>query len=135
MEGLYIEKTKSTPAIQFNAEDHKLRIEGQSYPENAFKFYEPVFAWLDKYLPQIEQEVILEIYFHMPYINTSSSKCVMMLLEKLESAHQAGKRVVVRWYYEVENDTALECAEEFKEDLVLPFEITPVEETDAQAEQ
>ena len=127
MKGLYIEKTKSTPEIQFDAHSCKLRIEGQSYPENAFKFYEPVFAWLDEHLRQIEQEVVLEIFFHMPYINTSSSKCVMMLLEKLDNAYKDGRKVAVRWSYDVENETALECAEEFKEDLSVPFEINPVE--------
>jgi hypothetical protein len=128
MKSLLIEKTKSTPEIQFDLESYKLRIEGQSYPENAFKFYEPVLAWLDNHLRQIEQEVVLEIYFHMPYINTSSSKCVMMLLDKLENAYQEGQKIAVRWYYDIENETALECAEEFKEDLSIPFAITPVEE-------
>ncbi|SDF57999.1 DUF1987 domain-containing protein [Sporomusa acidovorans] len=128
MQDLYIEKTKSTPEIQFNAQNHKLRIEGQSYPENAFKFYEPVFHWVDRYLQQFEQEVVLEIYFYMPYINTSSSKCIMMLLEKLEDAHQDGQKATVRWYYDEENEMALECAEEFKEDLTIPFEICPVAE-------
>lgn len=128
MESLYIEKTKSTPEILFDSSNSKLRIEGQSYPENAFKFYEPIFNWIDSYLKELDQEVILEIYFHMPYINTSSSKCMMMLLEKLEEAYKEGKKVAVRWYYDIENDTALECAEEFKEDLIIPFEISPVEE-------
>lgn len=127
MESLFIEKTKSTPEIHFDVNSCKLRIEGQSYPENAFKFYEPLFDWLDKYLRR-EQPVVIEIYFHMPYINTSSSKCVMMLLEKLEEAYNAGKKVLIHWYYDAENEMALECAEEFKEDLVLPFEISPVEE-------
>ncbi|MDF2569527.1 MAG: hypothetical protein K0R55_1131 [Sporomusa sp.] len=131
MDCLYINKTKSTPEIQFDPQKYKLRIEGQSYPENAFKFYEPLFAWLDEYLQQLEQEAVLEIYFHMPYINTSSSKCIMMLLEKLENAYHAGKKVAVRWYYDLENEIALECAEEFKEDLVLPFEISPVEDVHA----
>ena len=128
MNVLFIEKTKSTPEIQFDLQNQLLRIEGQSYPENAFKFYEPVFSWLDSHLREFKQEVVLEIYFHMPYINTSSSKCVMMLLEKLENAYQKGQKISVRWYYDVENETALECAEEFKEDLTVPFAISPVEE-------
>lgn len=130
MDGLYIDKTKSTPKIQFDPQNCLLLIEGQSYPENAFKFYEPIFSWLDGYLRQLEQETVLEMYFHMPYINTSSSKCIMMLLEKLESAFHNGKKVSVRWYYDEENDVALECAEEFKEDLELPFEISPREDVD-----
>lgn len=126
MDALFIEKTKSTPKIEFDPQGHKLRIEGQSYPENAFKFYEPILGWLDKYLEQLQQEAVLEIYFHMPYINTSSSKCMMMLLENLEEAHQMGKKVAIRWYYDRDNEPALECAEEFKEDLTIPFEISPL---------
>ncbi len=127
MESLFIEKTKSTPEISFDAGKSKLQITGQSYPENAFKFYEPVLKWLDVYLDELEQEIVLELYFNMPYINTSSTKCIMMLMEKLDDAHQSGKNVTIRWYYDLGNETALECAEEFKEDLTLPFEITPVE--------
>ncbi|CQR73633.1 hypothetical protein SOV_31300 [Sporomusa ovata DSM 2662] len=126
MDGLIIEQTKSTPKVVLDPQNAKLSIEGQSYPENAFKFYEPIFSWLDKYLDQLQQDVVLEIYFHMPYINTSSSKCMMMLFEKLEEAHEAGKKVTIRWYYDQENEIALECAEEFKEDLGLPFEIIPL---------
>lgn len=128
MDILYIEQTKSTPEIRFDPTNCKLRIEGQSYPENAFRFYEPILAWVDDYLAVMEQEVVLEIYFHMPYINTSSSKCMMMLLEKLEDAYHAGKKVSIRWYYDKENETALECAEEFKEDLTVPFAISPLED-------
>jgi len=128
MEFLYIEKTKSTPKVVFDPDDSKLRIEGQSYPENAFKFYEPVLNWMEEYLSQLETQVVLEIYFHMPYINTSSSKCMMMLLEKLEDAYLTGKKVSVRWLYDRENETALECAEEFREDLTMPFAINPLED-------
>lgn len=126
MEDLFIEQTKSTPKVSFDARNAKLSIEGQSYPENAFKFYEPIFVWLNEYLEQLQQNAVLEIYFHMPYINTSSSKCMMMLFEKLEEAYEVGKTVTIRWYYDKENEIALECAEEFKEDLSLPFEIIPL---------
>ena len=129
MEALVIEQTKSTPAINFDPVANLLSIKGQSYPENSFKFYEPVFAWLDEYLSQVEQQVTARINFHMPYVNTSSSKCLMMLLEKLENAHQNGKQVGVLWYYDPENETALECAEDFKEDLTLPFDLQPLEES------
>ena len=128
MQELRLEKTKSTPGVRFDAQNNKLYIEGQSYPENAFKFYEPIFAWLDAHLQDNNQGLSLELYFYMPYINTSSSKCIMMLLEKLESAYQRGQQVSVRWYYDEENEMALECAEEFKEDLGLKFDIRPVEE-------
>ena len=127
MEVLHIEGTKSTPEIRFDPQNNKFSITGQSYPENAFKVYEPAFVWMDAYLKTLEQEVVVELYFHMPYINTSSSKCIMMFLEKLDEAHQAGKKIMIRWFYDKENEMALECAEEFQEDLLLPFEINPLE--------
>ena len=128
MRELYIEKTKSTPEVRFDTQNNKLVIDGQSYPENAFKFYEPIFTWLEEYLQDARQGVVLEFYYYMPYINTSSSKCIMMLLEKLENAHKRGQAVSVRWYYDAENEMALECAEEFKEDLTLPFQISSAAE-------
>lgn len=126
MDTLRIEQTKSTPLVVFDSATNTLQIEGQSYPENAFKFYEPVFLWLEEKLDAIGG-MTLSIYIHMPYVNTSSSKCMMMLLEKLEQAHQSGKKVGICWYYDPDNEMALECAEEFSEDLTLPFEILPAE--------
>lgn len=130
MDKLNIECTKSTPEIRFDAEHHKLMIRGQSYPENAFKFYEPILKWIDDYLAEIQggSDVVLELQLQLPYMNTSSTKCFFMLLEKLEEAYQSGMKVAVRWYYNVDNDSELECAEEFKEDLKLPFDIIPKKE-------
>ncbi|MHC1762378.1 MAG: DUF1987 domain-containing protein [Negativicutes bacterium] len=129
MELLYIEPAKSTPEIHFDPVKNELRIKGQSYPENSFKFYEPVFAWLDEYLKQVTDEVTVALHFHMPYINTSSTKCLMMILEKLEDAFQAGKKVSVIWYYDADNETSLECAEDFREDMKIPFELRSMGET------
>lgn len=126
MEVLNIVKTKSTPEVLFDPVKQKLRIEGQSYPENAFKFYEPIMDWLDGYLQELDKQAVLEIYFHMPYINTSSSKCIMMILDKLEEAYALGKQVSIIWFYDQDNTVAIECAEEFKEDLTIPFSISPI---------
>jgi hypothetical protein len=126
MEKLHIQSTKSTPEIIFDSKDHSLSIKGQSYPENSFKFYEPIFQWLDEYLQMLTHEKV-QVNFNLPYINTSSSKCIMMLLEKLDQAHLDGKSLELNWYYSADNDSELECAEEFKEDMSLPFHILPLE--------
>jgi hypothetical protein len=123
MNKLYIEQTKSTPEIDFNPEDNILKIKGQSYPENAFKFYEPLFKWIDEFLEESRGEIAIEINFKMPYINSSSLKCIMMLLDKFEEAYSKGKNVAINWHYDPENESSLECAEEFKDDLTLPFNL------------
>lgn len=122
---IQIEGTRSTPEVRFDPERHILAIRGQSYPENAFAFYEPLLKWLDEYLAELTAETTVEIELQLPYINTTSTKCFLMFLEKLDEAFKEGKRVSVRWLYDEENESELECAEEFKEDLDLPFEIVP----------
>lgn len=127
MNNLYIEGTKSTPTVRLDFEKNMLFLQGQSYPENAFKFYEPIFQWVDEYLEKLDSVVLVQIDFNLPYINTSSSKCIMMLLEKLDKAYESGKKLSLKWYYDEDNESELECAEEFKEDLNLPFTILPRE--------
>jgi hypothetical protein len=126
MEKLFIDQTKSTPQIDFDPETNELRLKGQSYPENAFKFYEPVLKWVDEYLTLAEGEIQIDLEFEMPYINTSSAKCIMMLLDRFETAHSRGKTISINWYYDDDNESSLECAEEFREDVSLPFNIIPV---------
>ncbi|MEF3306109.1 DUF1987 domain-containing protein [Paenibacillus sp. GYB003] len=128
MQPYTIAGTKSSPAVDFNPADNVLTLIGQSYPENAFKFYEPILEWLDDYLAQLSPEDEAVARFQIPYMNTSSTKCLMMLLEKLDGAYAQGKRVAVRWSCNPENEGEFECAEELKEDLSLPFDIIALED-------
>ena len=123
MQRYFIGSTKSSPTVDFDPAANLLSLVGQSYPENAFKFYEPILEWVDRYLIQLppEDEAILE--FQMPYMNTSSTKCLMMLLDKFDSAYSQGKRVAVRWMCNADNESEYDCAEELNEDLRLPFDI------------
>ena len=128
MENLILEPTKSTPLVRFDAGAHSLEIKGESYPENAAKFYSPLFKWLDDYLEAKggeQTEVNLEII----YFNSSSSKALMNFFDRLEEAAQAGKNIVVNWRYHEENETAQECGEEFMEDLeALNFNMVEIME-------
>lgn len=128
METIFIEGTKSTPEVHLDPEKNIIQLRGQSYPENAFKFFEPIFDWLDQYLEELQEEAVVIVDFFLPYINTASSKCIMMFLEKCDEAFLSGKKVTLNWYYHPENESELECAEEFVEDISLPFQIIPREE-------
>ncbi|MCF8038636.1 MAG: DUF1987 domain-containing protein [Desulfohalobiaceae bacterium] len=116
MEPYIREKTKSTPLIQFDPENHYLELKGESYPENSSKFYTPMLEWLEKYLSGVSQESI-RADIELIYFNSSSSKVFMNFFDMLEDAAQNGVTVVVNWKYHVDNDSALECGEEFYEDM------------------
>lgn len=123
LQAINLEATRSTPEIRFDPASNRLSINGQSYPENAFAFYQPLLKWIDDYFEQLAPETEISVELQLPYINTTSTKCLLMLLEKLEEAYEGGTRVAVRWLYDEDNESELECAEEFKEDLTLPFRI------------
>ncbi len=121
MKSVFIEATKSSPEIDFNLETNTLKISGQSYPENAMKFYNPIFIWLDEYLKDIKEEVLVEI--KIIYLNTSSSKCMFDIFEKLNNAYLNGVLIKLYWYYKDGNRNMMECGEELVEDVDFPFEI------------
>ncbi|WP_274362797.1 DUF1987 domain-containing protein [Paenibacillus thermotolerans] len=130
MDKLFIPGTKSTPEVDFNPETMTLSLKGQSYPENSFKFYEPVMEWVDLFFANAGGGEV-SIRFSLPYINTSSSKCIMTLLEKFDLYFADGQKLHLYWYYNKENESELECAEEFKEDLSFPFDVIPKEEEES----
>ncbi len=119
MENLYIEKTKATPTVNFDAVSGVLEISGESYPENSMKFYQPVFSWLQQYLSETDSPIVFN--FKLDYFNTSSSKCILNILEMLEDSHSKGRKIDLNWYYQEEDDDMLENGQEFAEDMSLQF--------------
>lgn len=126
MKNFSIPGTNSTPEIHLDAEKNLMEISGESYPENSFEFYAPVIKWIRDYVKEASGFVQMNI--NLVYLNTSSTRCLIEILDELEKAFQNGKNIKVTWFYEEGNDRAAETAEEFKEDLTIPFQIVPVKE-------
>lgn len=116
MEAFVRDKTKSTPWINFDPQQGYLQLQGESYPENSAKFYSPMLEWLETYLQQTDNTPI-HVDVELIYFNSSSSKILMNFFDMLEEAAQKGIPVTVYWKYHEDNDTALECGEEFQEDM------------------
>jgi SiaC family regulatory phosphoprotein len=116
MQNLEIPATARTPAVLFDFGQHQLKIKGESYPEDVTEFYGPVFSALDTYLANLgEGQCCFD--FELIYLNSSSAKAIMMLMDKLDLAASKGATVDVYWHYDKEDDTMQELGEEFGEDL------------------
>lgn len=129
MEPIHHEATLSTPTIHFDPAQQRLHISGESYPENAIAFYEPLINSIAEYLNQ--PAAALTIKLNVRYLNTSSVKSLMDIFDIAEEAHCKGQAVVVYWYHDAEDDRSLQIAEEFSEDLTLPFHTAVVGDGDA----
>jgi hypothetical protein len=121
---LDIAATTSSPQVLADPDQGLISLAGESYPENSFEFFRPLGEWVTAFLARDSRPLTLET--RLTYLNTSSIKCLIDLLDELEEAHLGSRVVAMNWYYNVEDDRALELAEEFKEDLSLPFRIIPL---------
>ena len=120
-----IQPTKSTPEVIFDAEEGLLMISGESYPENSFEFYAPIIGWVKKSL-SVSEKLFLSI--NVSYMNSSSTKCILDLLDLFEEAHRKGVKVSIIWNYDKENPRSFDLAEEFQEEVTLPFSIVAFNE-------
>lgn len=121
MNSLYFAKTSKTPEITFDPKNEVFEIVGRSIPENSVEFYRPVMEWLDAY--QKEPDDYLYLIVKLEYFNTSSSKCLIDIFRKLEKMHNNGQQVLIKWYFEEEDEDMKESGEDFKDILKVPVEM------------
>jgi hypothetical protein len=126
MTDIHLTATQATPAViattsSSTSDGGLLEMSGDSYPENSFEFFTPIFKWVEAFFENSEDPLRVEL--HLLYLNTSSVKAMMDIFDLIEEAFNAGKKASVKWYYDSDNERIAELAEEFKEDCSFPFEI------------
>lgn len=121
MDKYYVEKTKYTPRIDFSPEACSLRIEGDSYPENALETYQPLLEKIEEYFTEPCSKLEIELY--VDYLNTSSSKIMTDLIFKLQSFHEQGHKIALTWFYPAEDIDCKETCDMFLEDVKFPAKI------------
>jgi len=126
MDPLIIEESIKTPTISFDSSSGVLEIKGKSIPENSLEFYKPIFDWLDKYSGNPASQT--EFRVQLEYFNTSSSKCLLDLFRKLESAAVSGaSKVKVSWFYEADDEDMMEAGDDYQALVKIPFELIKVD--------
>ena len=121
MENIVIQPSQKTPTIHFNGSTGILEIAGRSIPENSVEFYRPVLEWLDVYNTSPAEST--EFVFKLEYFNTSSSKCILDIFRKLETVAKAGSKIVIKWYFDEDDEDMQESGEDFQEIIKIPFEM------------
>lgn len=120
---LYIKETEITPLVEFDSAQDTFRIVGKSLPEDVKNFYSPVIHWLDEYSKKPNPRTHLIVDFE--YFNTSSSKMILIILNKIKDIYRSGKDVLVTWVFPQFDAEIEDAGEEFAELLNIPFEFIP----------
>ncbi len=114
MNSLRILETKRTPAINFDPSRGRLDISGyRSMPEVSSKFYQPVMDWIQEYAQQPPADKTV-ISFKLEYFNTSSGKCFVEILKKLDQLAGGGHPVYMKWYYEEDDEDMCQSGDDLE---------------------
>ncbi len=94
-----------TPKVNLNVQTGICEISGESFLENTVEFYQPIIDWLKVYTTEIERPIAMII--KLTYYNTSTSRCLLDILNILKEYEDNDGEVVVNWHYD-ENDIDME---------------------------
>lgn len=126
MDILSIKGTSQYPEVRFDARIGLLEFSGNSLPEDAKGFYEPLFDWINNYLEMPKEETTLS--FKMIYYNTPSSKIIFQILKKFELVHNQSSKVKVLWQYPDDDIDMKYAGIDYSESIKVPFEFIEYKE-------
>jgi hypothetical protein len=115
------EKRADTPQVIFSPETEEFLIKGRSLPENAEEFYMPLLNWMEEYISMLPEQ--LHLVIELEYFNSSSVKQVLNLLILLENLIVEGKKVLIIWSYDEEDELMEMKGRELQSILNLPFKL------------
>jgi hypothetical protein len=121
MEKLVIqEELKNCPGITYYPDDNLLELTGRSIPENP----ELIFRKLDEWIvTHFDKNQALSVNIKLEYINSGSSKYLYEILKKLTVHANSGKKVVLKWLYEEDDEAMLELGEHYRDTAGIPLVI------------
>ena len=59
----------------------------------------------------------------LDYFNTSSSKCILDILKRVDKIDDAGHDVLIKWYFDESDEDMMESGEDYMDLLEAPFEL------------
>jgi len=121
MEKLIINNQRGDiPKITLDKEANVFEICGKSLPENAVEFYSPVIKWIKEYVQNPNPETIFTI--NLDYFNSSSLKKIFEILMKLKHLTTIDKKIIVKWYYDENDDVMYKRSLDIQAVLNIPIE-------------
>ncbi|TAL62882.1 MAG: DUF1987 domain-containing protein [Bacteroidetes bacterium] len=120
MQPFRIEATDDSPKIILDDQNHVFLFEGESRPQHAFKFFQPVIQWLEEYgkilfwqKEHFGKNRRMTFQFKLSYFNSTSAKFIGDILSILDNFCKEGYEVRVKWFYHKEDSDMKESAEEY----------------------
>jgi len=118
MNDLIIEPRDKTPGIDFSY--GILLFHGRSLVEEPKAFFEPVFAWVKKYIKQPAATTVISI--KLEYIDSKSTHALFEIFKLMECILKKEAVLMINWYYAYGDIEMLELGEIIQGRLETEFE-------------
>ena len=112
---LEIDKTGFTPYVLVDEANNIMKFDGESFHENTLEFFRDIIDWLDKYLSCEHAPFTFECALN--YFNSSTSKILFDMLEKMDESVEDNGKIIVNWYVRKGNELMYELHEDLFEDF------------------
>ena len=100
------------PEVNFDATNGVCELAGESYMEEAYKFYTPILNWLKEFTLTEGNDITLNV--KLTYFNTNSSRLLLDMFDILKKSKDEGKEIIINWYYEEDDPDVQEEVEDFE---------------------
>ena len=125
---LFIPATNKSPEICLSA-NGKITISGRCIPYEPDDFFAPVMEWASSYCLEPAEETVIDL--SIEYINCTNSGKLYRFLKKLKEGTLPGKKLVINFIYETDDDFMEDYGHDLSERLALPVTMNPVEKLTA----
>jgi len=108
------EKTDLTPYVLIDEERGYMMMEGESYHENVFEFFNEINEWLKGFLNTDFAGFTFDC--ELKYFNSSTVRILLNMLMEMDRSAGCDK-IIVNWITTKNNKIIIECGEDFQEGL------------------
>ena len=112
------EELRKSPGIIYYPDNNTLEIKGRSIPENPELIFRRLNEWIAMHFSDKDS---LHVDVKLEYINSGSSKYLYEILKKLTTHANSGKKVVLKWLYEEDDEAMLELGEHYRDTAGIPL--------------
>lgn len=114
-----IQSTENTPFVTLDPQGF-IKMKGKGMVLNNSENFGQINEWLDGYLQDPAEVTYFSICFE--YLNSFCTSKLISIIRKISNVILKERRLVIYWYYEIDDDDILERGEFISEIVKIPFE-------------
>ncbi len=121
MKKINIEGSAKDPALVFDPEKGLFELSGNSIPEDAKSYYQPVLDAIRDYIRSPKSTT--QVNINLTYFNSATSKWLVNILREMKEIVNQGHSIEINWYYHEDDDQIYESGEDFRSVLGIPINL------------